>query len=550
MGSLVAGSSALKFICELSNNLIVKSNNLFACQNSSKFGDYRIIIMAEGTSNENKNETSEPTNPPNQNTEKKSTAEKAEKIANAVVEKVVPEEHKEQLKTGFRGLLNAARHYLNIREGIDVAGTIESVKNDVEFKGYNLYILVFSIFIASIGLNVNSPAVVIGAMLISPLMGPIVGVGMSVGINDIKLLTKSLRNLGITVLFSIATSTFYFWITPIHEDSHELLARTTPTLLDAFVAIFGGLAGIMASSRKAKTNAVPGVAIATALMPPLCTAGYGLASGNLNYFFGAFYLFLLNSIFISLSTIVVVRYVGFPKVDFINPEREKKVKRYIYAFIVVVLIPSGFIFWNVIQESLFKQKAAQFIKEHIENEHTSVVTFVPEYDRKGSTITLFIMGDHLDGKAIRNLNHEMVMEGIENTELIIRQNKDVAGEYQKNLKEAKSGFLEDMYNRNRIQLEEKSLEITELKKQLNRLYGDSVPGHVLRQEVGVVFPEIESNYFATIEHKIGGNSDTIPTVFLRWKEGVKPKMKTEQTAKLSEWLSVRLNMDTVRVVEY
>jgi uncharacterized hydrophobic protein (TIGR00271 family) len=504
----------------------------------------------------NNEEKTNSENPSNENLqEQKSTSEKAEAIADAVVEKVVPEEHKEKIKTSFRDLLESLKHYLNIKEGIDIPGTIESIKNDVEFKGYNLYILVFSIFIASIGLNVNSTAVIIGAMLISPLMGPIVGVGLAVGINDIKLLTKSLKNLGITVLFSVATSMIYFWISPIHEDSHELLARTTPTILDALVAIFGGLAGIMASSRKAKTNAVPGVAIATALMPPLCTAGYGLASLNFNYFFGAFYLFLLNSIFISLSTIVVVRYVGFPRVDFINPEREKRVKRYIYSFIIIVLIPSGFIFWNVIQESLFKQKATEFIKAHVDNEHTSVVNSVLNYDSEGGSIKLFVMGEHLSPKDIDQLNHEMVVAGLENTQLIIRQNKDISGDLKEDIsgtlrEQVKSGILEEMFTKNREELAAKTEEIEALEEKLKTLYGDSVPGYVLRKEVKVIYPEIESNYFATIEHGLDGKSDTIPTVFVRWKEGTRSKVTDEQSEKLSQWLAVRLNMDTVRVLKY
>lgn len=486
---------------------------------------------------------------------KSSTSEKASKVAEKAFEKVVPEEHHDKIRTSFKDLINGFRHYLNIREGVDIAGTIESVKADVEFKGYNIYILVFSIFIASIGLNVNSTAVIIGAMLISPLMGPIVGVGMAVGISDIKLLYKSLKNLGITVLFSVATSFIYFKISPIHEDSHELLARTTPTILDALVAIFGGLAGIMAASRKVKTNAVPGVAIATALMPPLCTAGYGLANGNFHYFFGAFYLFLLNSVFISLSTIIVVRYVGFPKVDFINPKREKQVKRYIYAFIVAVLVPSGFIFWNVIQESIFNQKASSFIAEHIENDHTSVINSVIEYNSEGGTIKLFLMGERLTDKDIEELEHEMMMVGIENTRLVIRQDKDITSDLKDDISgklkdEVKSGILEEMFNVNRKELAEKMEVISTLESKLQSLYGDSIPAHVLRKEVHLLCPEIESNYFATVEHKLNGVSDTIPTVFVHWTPKTPDKTKKEQVDKLNQWLPVRLKIDTVRVIEY
>lgn len=490
------------------------------------------------------------------NTTNKSTSEKAEKVVGKVVDKVVPEEHKDQIKTSLKGLFLGLKRYLNIREGVDIENTVEAIKKDVEFKGYNAYILIFSIFIASIGLNVNSTAVIIGAMLISPLMGPIVGVGLAVGTTDIKLLTKSLKNLGATVLFSVATATIYFLISPISEDSHELLARTTPTLLDALVAIFGGLAGIMASSRKEKTNAVPGVAIATALMPPLCTAGYGLATGHFQYFFGAFYLFLLNSIFISLSTVIVVRYVGFPRVDFINPDRERKVKRYIYAFIVIVITPSAYIFWNVIQESLFNQRAQQFVREHIDSERTSVINSMMEYDKNGGTIKLFLMGERLSNSEIQDMEHKMVLAGLENTQLIIRQDKDISGDIKEDITgklkdELRSGIIEDMYNKNQELLKERTAEIEFLKTELTKLYTDSLPDYVLSKEVYIEYPEMESNYFATIEHRISqGETDSIPTVFVHWKKGTKPKVIEEKTERLGKWLAVRLRMDSVKVVQY
>ena len=191
------------------------------------------------------------------------------------------------------------REYLDLRKDKDnELETIDSIRKGVEFKGANLWILIFAIFMASLGLNVNSTAVIIGAMLISPLMGPIMGVGLSVGMNDFELMKRSLKSFLITTAFSVTTATVYFLFTPIAEAQSELLARTSPTIYDVFIALFGGLAGVVALSTKEKGNVIPGVAIATALMPPLCTAGYGLASGNLIYFLGAFYLYFINSVFI------------------------------------------------------------------------------------------------------------------------------------------------------------------------------------------------------------------------------------------------------------
>lgn len=202
---------------------------------------------------------------------------------------------------------------------------IETIEQGVVFKGTNLWVLIFAIFIASLGLNVNSTAVIIGAMLVSPLMGPIMGMGLAMGINDLALLKKSANNFAFAVSISLITSTFYFYISPLNEAHSEILARTSPTIYDVLIAFFGGLAGILATSSKLKGNVIPGVAIATALMPPLCTAGYGLASGNLSFFSGALYLFFINTVFIALSTFLTVRFLKFPNKEFINETTKKRV---------------------------------------------------------------------------------------------------------------------------------------------------------------------------------------------------------------------------------
>ena len=198
-------------------------------------------------------------------------------------------------------------HFDLRQEKEDEQETIDSLKKGVEFRGTNLWVLIFAIFLASLGLNTNSTAVIIGAMLISPLMGPIMGFGLGLGIADFELVKRSLRNYLTATLFSVVTATIYFLISPISEAQSELLARTSPTIYDVLIAFFGGLAGIVAGSTKSKGNVIPGVAIATALMPPLCTAGFGLATGHLSYFLGAFYLYFINTVFISLSTYIVVR---------------------------------------------------------------------------------------------------------------------------------------------------------------------------------------------------------------------------------------------------
>ena len=241
-----------------------------------------------------------------------------------------------------------------------------NILKDITFKGYNVWILICSIVICSIGLNINSSAVVIGAMLISPLMGPILGVGLSVGTNDILNFKLSLQNFLIALGISLLTSTVFFLISPLEDVQNELLARTQPTLLDALLAAFGGLAGIIAISRKDASNVIPGVAIATALMPPICTAGYGLANGNFNFFLGALYLFLLNSVFISLATLIIIRYLRFPYISFVDKLTEKKGKRHITLISLIIIIPSAFLFFEVTQESMFLRRANSFTQEFIE----------------------------------------------------------------------------------------------------------------------------------------------------------------------------------------
>ncbi|MDX5479127.1 MAG: TIGR00341 family protein, partial [Cyclobacteriaceae bacterium] len=289
----------------------------------------------------------------------------------------------------------------------DELETIDYIRKNIEFKGANLWILIFAIFVASVGLNVNSTAVIIGAMLISPLMGPIMGIGMAAGINDFELLQKSLKNLGIAILISILTSTIYFSFTPLDDAQSELLARTEPTIWDVLIALFGGLAGIVAGSRKEKSNAIPGVAIATALMPPLCTAGYGLATANLYYFFGAFYLFFINSVFISLSTYLIVRFMKFPKKEFLDPKREKTVKTYITIFTLLTIVPSVYLAYNIVKRTFWEKAANQFISTELDLPRTQVISSVLRYDADSSIIEVSLIGERINDEEIETMSRKL-----------------------------------------------------------------------------------------------------------------------------------------------
>ena len=241
-------------------------------------------------------------------------------------------------------------------EDLDVESASESIKKNIHFRGANVFILACAIIIASVGLNLNSIPVIIGAMLISPLMGPILGFGMGLGTNDMKLVKQALTNFFVMVGISIIASTLYFLISPLRlGNQSELLARTNPTIYDVMIALFGGLAGILETSRKDKGTVLSGVAIATALMPPLCTVGYGLAHLYWSYVFGALYLFFINSIFIALATFLAVKYLGFKSATIEDPKTKKRATRSIVAILIIVLVPSILSAVQIIKEENFKR---------------------------------------------------------------------------------------------------------------------------------------------------------------------------------------------------
>lgn len=253
--------------------------------------------------------------------------------------------------------------FIDLRNEVEDFETIHTeIERGVVFKGYNLWILAFAIVVCSVGLNMNSTAVVIGAMLISPLMGPINGIGYSIATYNFNLLRSSLKNFGFAVIASILASTLYFTISPVATAHSELLSRTSPTIYDVLIALFGGLAGIVAISSKMKGNVIPGVAIATALMPPLCTAGYGLGTGQFNFFFGATYLFAINSVFIALAAMMISQFLQFPIRSIVDPAQKARVRRLVMAIIVITILPSIYFGHQLVQNEKFGQNAENFTK--------------------------------------------------------------------------------------------------------------------------------------------------------------------------------------------
>lgn len=431
------------------------------------------------------------------------------------------------------------RETMDLQWEAHLEGTSEIIRKDMIFRGHVVWVLVCSIFIASIGLNVNSTAVIIGAMLISPLMGPILATGLAVGTNDMDLLRRALKNFLIMVVAALITSTVYFLVTPISDSQSELLARTRPTLLDAGVAIFGGIAGIIGVSRRNRGNVVPGVAIATALMPPLCTAGYGLATAQWNFLFGALYLFLLNSIFISLSTVSIVRLLRFPMAKALDARREKQVKVYMAIAIVLLLAPSGWVLYGVTQEAIFRREVDRFVRANFPLEGTELLEQRITYTDAVQRLDLYLVGDALGEGAREVLQKQLVERDLGQVQLVIHQ----AGAANIDMQAMRSGILEDLFERNEQKLAEKEERIRQLEKQL-----DPIPMDALAREMAVVFPGISRFSYANAVVWSEGRLDTIPTAFVAWTADFSEEVVTQREGVLQEWLQERLGKPGIRVV--
>jgi len=366
----------------------------------------------------------------------------------------------------IRIIWHKIKEYTQIKEDTDYEATVDSISKSVVFRGFNVWILFFAIIVASVGLNVNSTAVIIGAMLISPLMGPINGVGLAIGTFDETLLRKSIKNLVIMVFISIVASTLYFLLSPINNARSELLARTQPTIFDVFIAFFGGLAGILATSRKSQSiTVISGVAIATALMPPLCTAGYGIATGQIWYFLGAFYLFFINSFFIALATFVTVRLLGFPQARYVDERRSRKVKRIITIFTLIVLVPSIYLGIDVIREAAFNTQSQKFVNEIQDNEilsNTEIIKSDREYHHRSQSVTLILFGEPLNEAQVYQLQNILHNEyGLSKTNLIIKQSAGKAIDIKQ-----QNAIIEDLIDKKDETIRQQDSVIRELKRQL------------------------------------------------------------------------------------
>ena len=417
-------------------------------------------------------------------------------------------------------LLVYARRLFSLRDDTDEELTIAEIKASVDFRGGTLWALVLAIVVASVGLNVNSTAVIIGAMLISPLMGPIMGAGLGLGLNDFELLRRSIRNVGIAALTSIVTSAVYFSLSPLAEAQSELLARTRPTIYDVLIALAGGTAGIVAVSRRAsRGNVIPGVAIATALMPPLCTAGYGLAQGDIAFLVGALYLFLINSLFICLTTLGVVRLLRFKRVVDLDPDHARRMRIRIAIATSLAVIPSLFVAWRVVVETRYEAAARRYIDENLVIPGHTVVKTSVLHGRDSSTIEATLLGRPLTPETIDVLRQRLENSGLSRTRLIVHQPDEgnVAPEQLGQM--VRTGILEDLYKRNEAALEARDAKIRVLEGEVLRLRAGEQPISDVTAELSALFPSLRSLMYgrAVSIERASQKVDSLRTVVATWQ---------------------------------
>lgn len=476
--------------------------------------------------------------------------EENSRVTNEMNKEAAVEEKKEAVKKDAQGLFASISNFLSelldFRDDTDRDATIAAIKADIPFKGATAWILVCSIMVASVGLNANSTAVVIGAMLISPLMGPILGVGLSIAINDIDTLRKSMINLAVMIVLSLLTAWLFFKFFPLSEDTSELLGRTKPDIRDVLIAFFGGLALIIARTKKGTiASVIFGVAIATALMPPLCTAGYGLAKSNWDYFGGAMYLFGINTIFIALATFIVLKVLRFPMLKYANSKKRKRISQLALLIAIIVMAWPIYTFVIVLRESQMDSDYEQFLKHEIE-ENESLWLQREKIEPEKKRITLYFNGEITDATE-SDLRKELnSYKNISDFDLVINGNKNVSTER-----------LMDLYNKALISIEQRDSlllvrqsEVDTLKaifsKKSNLLDNNSFM--LLAKDAKIKFNDLKYfGYAKMLESNDFKNIDTMTIANVSWKENISDSLALAKEAELLLWLKKELKTEKVKI---
>lgn len=419
-------------------------------------------------------------------------------------------------------------NFINLHSGEEQKDKVlENVTANISFRGSNLWILACAIIIASVGLNVNSTAVIIGAMLISPLMGPIVGAGFALGTYNFPLLKKSIKNLLIATFVSLLVSALYFYISPFKDVQSELLSRTSPNIYDVLIAFFGGLVGVIAITRVEKGNPIPGVAIATALMPPLCTAGFGIATFTLSYFMGAFYLYTINCFFICIATFLVVKYLKYPS-SIVDTKYEKRIKYSISLLIVIMIVPSSYLAYNLFNEKKFNKTAELFLQKEFEKQGYTLIYKKLNYNENPKLIDVAFLNKKFTPAEIESFNKMLPDNGLANTKIHFRQNDS----------DLKSEILTEI-NKNNTNLSEKDISIADLRLELNQY---KISDSTLGKEIEILYPQISNISYGKITKNPDTDSASLQFLMIYTGNNINENQ-------LKNWLEKRLNEKNVQVLQ-
>lgn len=438
-------------------------------------------------------------------------------------------------------MANYFNKFINYFQLGDEKEDFESVHAEIEkgivFEGTNLLILICAIFVASVGLNMNSTAVIIGAMLISPLMGPINGMGYGIATYNFDLLKRAVKNYTFALVVSLLTSAFYFLISPVSSAHSELLARTSPTIFDVFIALFGGLAGMLAMSSKLKGNVIPGVAIATALMPPICTAGYGIANLESSFIFGALYLFTINTVFIAVGAIVVAQILKFPITTIVDAGRKRKINRWLSAILILTIIPSIFFGYKLVQNERFSQNSEKFVESIGIKENSYLIDHA--INSQNHTINLIYSGYGISDSAIKEVKMEALNFGIDSTRINIKAGTDAA--VLENATERMQTETEKLNN----QLNLVNLSLQQSKEKLDSLKNIPQLGAEILSEIKQLYPQIHScSYSETTYYSESSAQKEVSLIVLQSSKTIYKKDRI----KIENWLKSRIDKNNIKVV--
>lgn len=458
-----------------------------------------------------------------------------------------------KLKLGLQLIGGYVNDIIRLDEGVDKLATIQEIKENNSLSGANAWMLMCSIMIASVGLDLNSPAVIIGGMLISPLMAPILGLGLAVGINDKETLKKSLRNFFAAIAIALLTSTIYFKLSPFGEITTEIAARLEPTFLDVVVAIFGGIAGIVSIARKDISMALPGVAIATALMPPLCVTGFGIANWDWVITSHSFYLFFLNTVFVAFATYILVRYLDFPHRDYVNPAERNKAIGYITLFIVLTIVPSFFIFKRVLTRLQSKVRVETFVNEYLADDRLYLDDYELMTADSSNTLVLKVYGNNISKSRIPDLERGLQATGLKNTKIRIISTSEIHLDQVRNLQNQVDGVrkMAKQLELANVDQKQQSTMINSLTDQMKASKIDSLEYKQIQAEVQVMIPEISTIVLGQGSMLAGSQClEDVPITVAYFRPGIELEADRQRAIEkqLRQYIRIRLQKDSAIVV--